>query len=142
MTSPIQSLEAEFSAASVAVTPDRATLVIESTCTDDIPGCPKVQSTHEKKSNGLNVFYSTFITIFLAELGDKTQIATLLMSAESHSPALVFIGAGTALIATSLLGVLIGRWLSNHLSPRTLDIAAGITLLTISLLLILDVVAL
>ena len=61
----------------------------------------------------LVVFTSTFITIFLAEMGDKTQIATLLMTAESHAPWVIFLGAATALISTSLVGVLLGRWLAN-----------------------------
>jgi putative Ca2+/H+ antiporter (TMEM165/GDT1 family) len=97
----------------------------------------------EKKSNQWNlfgVFGSTFITIFLAELGDKTQVATLLMSAESHAPWLVFAGAASALVATSLIGVLLGQWLSTRLSPRTLDVSAGITLLLVAAMLLWDVV--
>jgi putative Ca2+/H+ antiporter (TMEM165/GDT1 family) len=82
---------------------------------------------------------STFATIFLAELGDKTQVATLLMSAESGKPWIVFLGAGTALIATSLVGVLLGRWLSRRVSPRTLDTAAGFMLLVITVWLLWDV---
>ncbi len=73
------------------------------------------------------------MTIFLAELGDKTQVTTLLMSAESHHPWIVFAGAGSALIATSLLGVLLGRWLATWLSPKTLEKSAGMTLLAIAL---------
>ena len=86
------------------------------------------------------VFSSTFLTIFLAEMGDKTQLATLLMSAESQSPWVVFAGAGVALIATSLLGVLLGRWLARSLSPKTLEASAGTLLLFISVLLLWDVV--
>ncbi|WP_172657273.1 TMEM165/GDT1 family protein [Myxosarcina sp. GI1] len=86
------------------------------------------------------VFSSTFITIFLAEMGDKTQLVTLLMSAESQSPWIVFIGAALALISTSLLGVLIGYWLAKRLSPQTLDIAVAILLLFITGWLIGDVV--
>ncbi len=86
------------------------------------------------------IFSSTFLTIFLAEMGDKTQLATLLMSAESQSPWVVFAGAATALIATSLLGVLIGRWLANRLSPKTLETSAGALLLFISVMLLWDVV--
>ncbi|MBL1177919.1 MAG: TMEM165/GDT1 family protein [Pantanalinema sp. GBBB05] len=85
------------------------------------------------------IFTSTFITIFLAELGDKTQVSTLLMSAEFHKPWVVFTGAATALITTSLLGVLVGRWLSTRLSPKTLDTAAGITLALLSVGLLWDV---
>jgi Ca2+/H+ antiporter, TMEM165/GDT1 family len=87
-------------------------------------------------------FLSTFITIFLAEMGDKTQLATLLLSAQSESPWVVFLGAGSALIATSLVGVLLGRYLAKVLSPRTLDIAAGMLLMVIAVLLLGDVVQL
>lgn len=89
-----------------------------------------------------SVFGSTFVTIFLAELGDKTQIATLLMSAESHDPWVVFSGAASALVATSLIGVMVGRWLCTRLSPKTLEKATGMLLLLISLLLFLDAVQL
>lgn len=86
------------------------------------------------------VFGSTFVTIFLAELGDKTQVSILLMSAEFHTPWVVFAGAATALITTSLLGVLLGRWLSTRLSAKTLDTAAGIMLALIAVWLLWDVV--
>lgn len=97
---------------------------------------------HRQKSSVWSTFFSTFITIFLAEMGDKTQLATLLLSAQSQSPWIVFLGAGTALIATSLVGVLLGRYLAKVLSPRTLDIAAGMLLMVISILLLGDVVQL
>ncbi len=76
------------------------------------------------QSSFWKIFTSTFITIFLAEIGDKTQVSTLLMSAEFHKPWVVFLGAGTALVATTLIGVWVGQWLSSRLSPRTLDVAA------------------
>lgn len=85
-------------------------------------------------------FLTAFITIFLAELGDKTQLATLLITAESQSPWVVFAGAATALITTSLLGVLLGRWLASRLSPEVLRTATGASLLLISVLLLWDVV--
>ncbi|NJL88892.1 MAG: TMEM165/GDT1 family protein [Coleofasciculaceae cyanobacterium SM2_1_6] len=86
------------------------------------------------------VFTSTFITIFLAEMGDKTQIATLLMTAESHAPWIIFLGAATALIATSLVGVLLGRWLAGRLAPQTLDRAAALMLLWVAAMLIWEVI--
>ena len=85
------------------------------------------------------IFGSTFVTIFLAEIGDKTQLAILLMTAESRNPWIVFAGAGSALIATSLLGVLLGRWLANRIAPRTLERAAGVILLAISAVLLWEV---
>ena len=101
-----------------------------------------VSTSDSQKSGAWSTFLSTFITIFLAEMGDKTQLATLLLSAESKSPWIVFIGAGSALIATSLVGVLLGRYLAKVLSPKTLDIAAGMLLMVISILLLGDVVQL
>ena len=92
--------------------------------------------------NFWGVFLSTFITIFLAELGDKTQVATLLISAESHKPLMVFVGAALALISTSLVGVLVGRWLARRISPETLDTLAGFLLLIIAVSLVADVIGL
>ena len=98
---------------------------------------PALENETSTDSSGLKgwwkVFASTYVTIFLAEIGDKTQVTTLLMSAESHKPWMVFAGAGTALVCTSLLGVLLGRWLATKLKPRTLEVGAGITLLIITL---------
>jgi len=88
------------------------------------------------------VFGSTFITIFLAELGDKTQVTTLLISAQSDSPWVVFLGAGAALVTTSLLGVWVGQWLARRVSPQTLDTAAGTLLLLITLGLLWDIASL
>lgn len=85
------------------------------------------------------VFGSTFLTIFLAEFGDKTQLSTLLMSAESQSPWVVFLGSAAALVTTSLLGVLLGQWLATRLAPKTLETAAGASLLIISVMLLWDV---
>ena len=100
-------------------------------------------STSDNQKSGVwTTFFSTFITIFLAEMGDKTQLATLLLSAQSGSPWIVFIGSGAALIGTSLVGVLLGRYLAKILTPETLDIAAGMLLMVISILLLGDVVQL
>lgn len=98
-----------------------------------------VSDSPKKQASAIGVFATTFVTIFLAEIGDKTQLSTLLMSAESHSPWVVFLGSGAALITTSLLGVLLGSWVSTRLSPKTLDKSAGIMLLFISLTLFWDV---
>ena len=79
------------------------------------------------------VLVSTFTTVFLAELGDKTQLATLLLSAESGQPWLVFGGAALALICSSLVGVLVGRWLSSVLQPERLEQMAGLLMVGLGL---------
>lgn len=87
-----------------------------------------------------SVFTSTFLTIFLAEIGDKTQLATLLLAAESGAPWLVFTGAALALISTSLVGVLIGYWLSKKLTPKILDFFLVLLLFSVAAWLLADVV--
>ncbi|MEM8613790.1 MAG: TMEM165/GDT1 family protein [Cyanobacteria bacterium P01_H01_bin.105] len=100
------------------------------------------QRTPQAKASFWGVFLSTFVTIFLAELGDKTQVATLLITAESHQPLTVFVGAALALISTSLVGVLVGQWLARRVSAATLDTLAGILLLIISVGLVAEVIGL
>ena len=101
----------------------------------DVPKTPQ----QAKKQSTTAIFGYTFLTIFLAEFGDKTQLSTLLMSAESQSPGVVFLGAGVALITTSLLGVLLGQWLAKRVAPKTLETAAGVSLLLVSAMLFWDV---
>lgn len=69
----------------------------------------------------------TFTTVFLAELGDKTQLATLLFSAEQPGAKWsVFAGAAVALVLAAAIGVLAGTWLSYHVSERALKLVAGL----------------
>ncbi|TVP59306.1 MAG: TMEM165/GDT1 family protein [Nodularia sp. (in: Bacteria)] len=104
------------------------------------PVQPVVTDSKKQQESVVAIFATTFITIFLAEIGDKTQLSTLLMSAESHAPWVVFLGSGAALITTSLLGVLLGGWMANRLSPKTVEKSAGMMLLFISLMLFWDVI--
>jgi putative Ca2+/H+ antiporter (TMEM165/GDT1 family) len=75
----------------------------------------------------LRLFATVFATVFVAELGDKTQLATLLYAAEArNSKLVVFAAAAAALVLTSALGVLAGAFLSQRLSPRLLSWLAGL----------------
>ncbi len=70
---------------------------------------------------------TVFATVFLAELGDKTQLATFLYAADAANPKLtVFVGAAAALVAPSALGVFAGGFVSQHVSPRALSWVAGL----------------
>ena len=89
---------------------------------------------HKKDEKGFfSIFITSFTTIFIAELGDKTQIATLMLSAESGNPYIVFIGSSLALICSSVVGVLIGKWLSNKVSSETFALFTGILMILISI---------
>ena len=87
-----------------------------------------------------SIFITTFTTIFIAELGDKTQIATLMLSAESGKPIIVFIGSSLALISSSIVGVLIGKWLSKKISPNKFAFSTGVLMVLISLFLSYDII--
>ncbi len=85
------------------------------------------------QSTFLSVFLATFSTVFLAELGDKTQLAALLLSAESGRPVIVFFGASLALICSSLVGVLLGRWLARFIPAQMLERLAGLLMVALGL---------
>ena len=84
----------------------------------------------------VNILITSFSTIFLAELGDKTQLATLILSAQSGRPLIIFIGAALALILTSLLGVLIGQWIANKLPRQKFTVVSGIIMLSLGIYLV------
>tara|TARA_B100000965_G_scaffold178672_1_gene149113 strand:+ start:18 stop:365 length:348 start_codon:yes stop_codon:yes gene_type:complete len=97
----------------------------------------KQDSFGPKDSSGfLSILITSFSTIFLAELGDKTQLATLMLSAQSGRPLIIFIGAALALISTSLLGVLIGQWIANNLPRARFTVVSGIIMLSLGIYLV------
>ena len=71
------------------------------------------------------VMFTTFAMIFLAELGDKTQLATFALAAENKTRLAVFIGSATALALTSLLAVLFGGAISRLIPPQYIKAGAG-----------------
>lgn len=75
----------------------------------------------------IKLFATVFATIFLAELGDKTQLATLLFASRAPTNLFtVFIGASLALIATSLIGVAAGSLVAHYVDPKYLAYVAGL----------------
>ena len=73
------------------------------------------------------VLLTVFIAVFIAELGDKTQLATMLFAADKEvSKLTVFVGASLALILASAIGVLAGSAISNYVSEKHLNYIAGI----------------
>jgi putative Ca2+/H+ antiporter (TMEM165/GDT1 family) len=73
------------------------------------------------------VLLTVFMAVFIAELGDKTQLATMLFAADKEvSKLTVFVGASLALIATSGIGVLAGGLISQYVGEKHLQLIAGI----------------
>lgn len=81
-------------------------------------------------------FISTFILVFLAELGDKTQLSTILMASHNKSYLSVFMGSALALISNAFIGVYIGSIVSETLPTKYIHIGSGIAFMIIGLLLI------
>jgi len=74
----------------------------------------------------LRLFATVFATVFVAELGDKTQLATLLYASDAaHSKLTVFLASAAALVLTSALGVLAGSIVAQYVSPRIVRWIAG-----------------
>jgi len=72
------------------------------------------------------VIATVFVAVFIAELGDKTQLATMLFASDKDvSKWAVFLGSSLALVAASGLGVLAGSALSNVMNPKLLSTIAG-----------------
>lgn len=75
----------------------------------------------------LRLFATVFVSIFVAELGDKTQLATLLFASQGEHPKLtIFLASASALVLASAIGVLAGGWISQHVSERALRWVAGV----------------
>ena len=82
----------------------------------------------------MNVFLPIFFSVFVAELGDKTQLATLLFATDPKLSRLsVFVASSLALTCSSLLAVLVGGQLARLVSPATLQTLAGLGFLTIGI---------
>ena len=72
------------------------------------------------------LLFSSFIMIFIAELGDKTQLATFTLAAESKSPWVIFLGCGGALLVTTFLGVFFGDLVTRFIPMQIIKYIAGV----------------
>jgi putative Ca2+/H+ antiporter (TMEM165/GDT1 family) len=80
------------------------------------------------------LLFTVFATIFVAEIGDKTQLATLLYASGAEASRLtVFLGASLALILTSALGVLVGSALFQYVNPQYLACVAGVGFIAVGI---------
>ena len=79
----------------------------------------------------LTLLFTTFVTVFLAEIGDKTQLTTITLSSTTNNPLAVFIGSSTALILATLLGALAGGSIANLIPAFIMKLLSGIVFLLI-----------
>ena len=82
------------------------------------------------------IFGTAFLTLFLAELGDKTQLAIITMTAKTESKLAVFLGASLALVFVSLLAVLFGGLLSQYIPTERLQRIVAVAFIVIGILML------
>jgi len=79
---------------------------------------------------------TAFFLVFIAELGDKTQLSTMLLASKSNSIWYTFIGSALALVLSSLIGVLAGSFIHKFIPPFYIQLISGVAFVLIGLLLI------
>ena len=82
------------------------------------------------------VLFTTFGIIFLAEMGDKTQLAAMTMAAQTKKPWAVFIGASLALTAVSALGVIVGGVIGDYVPLEWVKRGAAVAFILIGILML------
>jgi len=95
------------------------------------------QSHPEGADMDLRVLLTTFGIIFLAEMGDKTQIAAMTLAAQTKKPWAVFLGASLALAAVSAIGVIVGGALGNYVPLEWVKRIAAILFIIIGVLMLI-----
>ncbi len=86
----------------------------------------------------LTLLFTTFVTVFLAEMGDKTQLTTITLSSTTNKPLAVFIGSSVALILATLLGALAGGSIANLIPAFLLKLLSGIVFLILGIKLLAE----
>jgi putative Ca2+/H+ antiporter (TMEM165/GDT1 family) len=87
----------------------------------------------------LKLFFTVFATVFVAELGDKTQLSTLLYASDAgRSRWVVFAGSASALVVSSALGVLAGSLVATYVDPQWLRWIAGAGFIAVGLWVLLS----
>lgn len=87
------------------------------------------------------VLILSFGTLFLAELGDKTQLAVFTLVTETKSPLMVFFGASLALVAVTFIGAAFGGWVTRYVPANFLRLGAGLLFVGIGLFILWQVVS-
>lgn len=81
---------------------------------------------------------TTFGTLFVAELGDKTQLACIMLAADTRKTWTVFLGSSLALVLVSLLGVLFAGFICNYISPAVIKKMAAVGFVCMGVLIFFD----
>lgn len=82
------------------------------------------------------IFWTAFATLFLAELGDKTQLAVIAMTAKSQAILSVFLGASLALVLVTLLGALLGGFITSYVPVEWIQRIVAVVFIAVGVLML------
>ena len=83
------------------------------------------------------IFWTAFATLFVAELGDKTQLAVIAMTAKTKTFLSVFLGASLALVLVTLLGVLVGSFITEYIPTEWIQRIVAVIFIAVGVLMLL-----
>ena len=106
---------------------------------DEALDCPSDVPSVVSSRWSWRAFGSTLALLFVAELGDKTQLSVLTLAGQYNAPLLVFAGGALALVLVTALGVLGGQGLCRVIPERLLLSISAVAFVVIGLLMILGV---
>ncbi len=84
------------------------------------------------------ILFTVFLSVFLAELGDKTQLATFLFASTNKEKLSVFIGSSLALVLSSLMAVLVGGAIGKYFNQSTIKIVCGLGFIAIGIWILIN----
>lgn len=100
----------------------------------------KSDKEKEIRADANGAFYAAFASIFISEIGDKTQLSTILLATKFDAPVEVILGSLSALTLVTGLGVILGAKLADGLPRNLLKKAAGILFMIMGILTVLDLI--
>ncbi|ADL12699.1 TMEM165/GDT1 family protein [Acetohalobium arabaticum] len=84
------------------------------------------------------LFFTTYAMLFLAELGDKTQLAVFTLVTQNESPIPIFLGASAALITVTLIAAFFGNMITKYVPESYLQLGAGVIFIVIGIFVLKD----
>lgn len=103
-----------------------------------LPEKEKDETERVKKARG--PFLTTLVVVVLMELGDKTQLALVALTSRFNAPVVVFLGGTAALLLTSFIGAIAGKWLARVVPFKWIRWASGVVFITFGVLIATGVI--
>ncbi len=100
----------------------------------------EVSEKNERDVKSHDPFLIVFVSLFIAEFGDNTQLAAMALTAKYGAPAIIWLGASLGMITVNLFGIVIGNILKNYMPQRIMNYVAGVIFILFGLITFLGVI--